>query len=503
MRRVAMAVLTVGLTGAVAAGCGPAMPAQYYPSGNVPILSRVGPWATPTFAHNYSITGEHFSAPAVGDFWGNGHQEVAAGYPDGYLRVFDPAKNGQVVYSFYTGPGAVHSSPVVTDVNKDGHLDLVVSNTSGDIWGVTPSTGQQFFHQHIGNGQTNNGAFATPAVADILNNGVNDIVETGWDQMLHVWSTRWDGRTRTFPELPGFPLHLQDTSWSSPAVADINHDGKKEIVFGYDCDGAPGQYCRTRYNSYGGFVTVIRPDGTIQPGWPRFVPHQVIWSTPAVADLTGTGQLDVVVGTGNMPATMYDGGQQKMDGGNVVNAYVASTGATLPGWPARVAANATGSPAVGDLNGDGKKETVEIAEDGRLSVLDSTGATTAITCVADSFTSCPHWLHSSVSIADVFGDGHQQIVVGGEQWLDVYSYHNGSLQLLARGWVGYGPVAHQFTAAPTVANVNGKASVLVATDADMPSGGAAGVLYDWVMPNPLGRADWPTFKHDMARNGHN
>ena len=42
------------------------------------------------------------SAPAVGDFWGNGHQEVAAGYPDGYVRVFDPAKNGQVVYSFYT-----------------------------------------------------------------------------------------------------------------------------------------------------------------------------------------------------------------------------------------------------------------------------------------------------------------------------------------------------------------------------------------------------------------
>ena len=501
MRRFAVAVLTVGLTGALAAGCGPGLPAQYYPSGNGTLLNRLGPWATPTFARNFSITGEHFSAPAVGDFWGDGHQEVAAGYSDGYVRVFDPAKNGQVVYSFYTGPGAVHSSPVVTDVNKDGHLDLVVANTSGDIWGVTPATGQQFFHQHIGSGATNNGAFATPAVADILGNGVNDIVETGWDQMLHVWSTRWDGRT--FPELPGFPLHLQDTSWSSPAVADINHDGKKEIVFGYDCDGAPGQYCRTRYNSYGGFVTVIRPDGTIQPGWPRFVPHQVIWSTPAVADLTGTGQLDVVVGTGNMPATMYDGGQQKMDGGNVVNAYVAATGATLPGWPAHVAANATGSPAVGDLNGDGKKETVEIAEDGRMSVLDSTGATTAITCVADSFTSCPHWMHSSVSIADVFGDGHQQIVVGGEQWLDVYSYHNGSLQLLARGWVGYGPVAHQFTATPTVATVNGKASVLVATDADMPGGGVAGVLYDWVMPNPLGRADWPTFKHDMARNGHN
>ncbi len=66
------------------------------------LLNRLGPWATPTFAHNFPITEEHLSAPAVGDFWGNGHQEVAAGYPDGYVRVFDPAKNGQVVYSFYT-----------------------------------------------------------------------------------------------------------------------------------------------------------------------------------------------------------------------------------------------------------------------------------------------------------------------------------------------------------------------------------------------------------------
>src|ERR1700712_5584512 len=143
-----MAALTIGLTAMTVAACGPALPPQYVPSGNIPTLSTVGPWVTPNFAKNYSITGEHFSAPAVGDFWANGKQEVAAGYPDGYVRVFDPAKNGQIVYSFFTGPGAVHSSPVVTNVNKDGRLDLVVTNTSGDIWGLTPSTGQQFFHQH-------------------------------------------------------------------------------------------------------------------------------------------------------------------------------------------------------------------------------------------------------------------------------------------------------------------------------------------------------------------
>jgi len=60
VRRFAVAVLTVGLTGALAAGCGPGLPAQYYPSGNGTLLNRLGPWATPTFARNFSITGEHF-----------------------------------------------------------------------------------------------------------------------------------------------------------------------------------------------------------------------------------------------------------------------------------------------------------------------------------------------------------------------------------------------------------------------------------------------------------
>jgi len=428
-RRLATLTLSAAALAVAATACGPSYPPQYVP-GAAPGIAQAYVSRTSNFANFYSISNEHFSSPAVGDFVAPGKPSIIAGYSDGIVRVTDAA-TGAAQWSFNTGAGAVQASPVVTDVNGDGKLDAVLTNTRGDVWVVTPSTGSAWFHTTIGSGAVNNGALATPAVADINGDGYKDIVETGWDQMLHVWSTNPASFGR---ELPGFPLHLQDTSWSSPAVADVDKDGKPEIIFGYDCDGAPGQYCRTRYNSYGGFVTVIRSNGTIQPGWPRFVPHQVVWSTPAVSDINGDGWLDVVVGTGNMNATMYDGGKQPMDGGHVVNAFTGRTGVPLPGWPAAIQANATGSPVVADLDNDGHKEVVEIGEDGRMYVLNSAGVVRAMTCVADNLNGCPHWLHTTPSIADVNNDGKQEIVVGGEQWLDVYSYNNGALRLIGRGW---------------------------------------------------------------------
>lgn len=492
MRRIAALTLSLGVAAVTATACGPSYPPQYVP-GAAPGIAQAYVSRTSNFLNFYSISNEHFSSPAVGDFVAPGKPSIIAGYSDGWVRVTDAA-TGAPQWSFNTGAGAVQASPVVSDVNGDGKLDAVLANTRGDIWVVTPSTGSAWFHTTIGSGAVNNGAFATPAVADINGDGYKDIVETGWDQMLHVWSTNPASFGR---ELPGFPLHLQDTSWSSPAVADVDKDGKPEIIFGYDCDGAPGQYCRTRYNSYGGFVTVIRSNGSIQPGWPRFVPHQVVWSTPAVADINGDGWLDVVVGTGNMNATMYDGGKQPMDGGHVVNAFTGRNGATLPGWPSGIQANATGSPVVADLDNDGHKEVVEIGEDGRMYVFNSVGVVQALTCVSDSFNNCPHWLHTTPSIADVNNDGKQEIVVGGEQWLDVYSYNRGALRLIGRGWPGNASVYNAFAAAPLVASIGGKATVFVSTDTA--SGGRAGALLAWKFPNALGTSAWPMFKHDARR----
>jgi hypothetical protein len=452
-------------------------------------LPRAGAWSTPTYSNIFSqsITNEHFAAPAMADFEKNGRQLVAAGLPDGQLRFVDPT-NGVLAWSFYTGAGAIHASPTVVDFNKDGYLDVVTANTRGDVWVVSPKLRKPIWHMVTGDGDPRHppGNFGTPAVVDLNKDGVLDVVETSWDHHLYAWSGSWDPARSRFPLLPGFPVFLKDTSWSSPSIADIDRDGWQEIVFGYDCDGVAGQDCA---GHPGGYVGVLRHDGHWQPGWPRFVSGQVIWSTPAISDLDGDGWLDIVVGTGNMPAPHMPDGHQLLafnrNGGN------------LPGFPMSLPARTTSSPAIGDVNGDGKKEIALVGEDGKLYVVDRTGHALWARCVSSSLV-CPVGLHTSPTIGDVDGDGKQEIVVGGEQWLDVFS---GNGQMKYRGWPGPASFGtHAISGAPLITTLNGKTAIIATTDRNVGSG-RAGAIFVYTLPHAPGVLAWPAFKHDQARTG--
>lgn len=81
--------------------------------------------------------------------------------------------------------------------------------------------------------------------------------------------------------LPGFPRQIEDLQFLvAPAIADISGDGKAEAVMG----------------SAGWLLHAWDKDGNEAEGWPKFTGNWILGS-PAVGDIDGDGYVEVVVST--------------------------------------------------------------------------------------------------------------------------------------------------------------------------------------------------------------
>ncbi|MCC7077608.1 MAG: VCBS repeat-containing protein [Acidimicrobiia bacterium] len=431
-------------------------------------------------------TSESFSAVAVGDVQGDAAPEFVVGGMDGFVRIYDV--NGAKVRSCDSGAGHIQSSPTLFDFDQNGKLDILVGNalTSWVVVFRGTDCAQHFAQLAWGlyGDMERRGVFGTPTVADLDRDGQMEIVATSWDHFIHAWNL--DGSY-----VPGFPRFLFDTLWSSPTVADLDGDGWLEIVFGGDMDEYAGQPYAT-----GGLIWVIRHDGSVQPGFPKEIPgRQTIWSTPAVVDINGDGSLDIVFGTGTMFA-------DRPENGHRIHA-LDRFGSYLPGWPAFVGDNVMASPAVGDLHPTPGKEVVTMSEDGVVHVHSATGVELWSRCNTTGYTPCRRdfGVHGSLSIADVDNDGQQEVVGAGEHVLRVMDGATGAVEAESSMGAIWAPPA-----APTIAQVNGETWILQAGIFDANSDGRRGLgdvptVWRWRSGQPLGRADWPTFKQNSRRTG--
>jgi hypothetical protein len=203
------------------------------------------------------------------------------------------------------------------------------------------------------------------------------------------WLTIW---TVEGKPLPHSPMELPKDSDSSPALVDIDGDGRKWIVFGDD--GGSLHVVDTRGRERDGFP--VRTLGVLSGPTPT--PHppggniHSIEASPAVADLNGDGHLEIAVGS-------WDGRMYVWD----------EAGQALPGWPIRVSDQIISSAALVDLDGDDRLDVVVGSKDGHLY-----GWTTE----GEPLSGFPHDLtahvFSSPWVGDLEGDGRADIVVGAD-----------------------------------------------------------------------------------------
>lgn len=440
---------------------------------------------------NWAQTGtwEPFSSPAVGDVTGDRVPELVSATVDGSVTARS-LPGGAVRWRTDLGRVAVHSSPVLADVGGDGKADVVVGGLDGKVYWLDGPTGRVVrtfaemwpLYCPAGVDCRPHGFFATPAVVDIDGDGRPEIVAPSWDHTVYAWKP--DGRLV-------FRTYLEDTLWSSPTVADIDGNGTQEIILGGDIwQGNPFGF------PPGGLVWVLQADGRPYPGYPRFVSGQVIWSSPAVVDLDGDGALDIVVGTGTHDP-FGDGPAVRK-----IYALTARTGRPLAGWPVQLEGRAVSSPAIGDLDGDGRRDVAITSEGGWVYAFGPDGRPLWRVCGLADEPCGTKATHGSVVIADLDADGRQEAIAALDADLRVLDGATGELRASDR----FPDRTYWPAAAPTVADIGGQATVVTQTiHAPTEHTGPAGAgdvvrLRLLSTGKPLCRADWPAFKRSARRN---
>ncbi|MBI4388136.1 MAG: VCBS repeat-containing protein [Candidatus Omnitrophica bacterium] len=294
--------------------------------------------------------------------------------------------------------GEVNSSPVAADLDGDGELEILI----GSYVYQSPGGGRVFawhadgsfvdgWPQILSSVDNVRGGIT---VADLDNDGSPEVIAPTNNSSVYVWHA--DGN-----RMAGWPqTDLHGVLASVPAVADLDGDGRKEIVIG-TTTGEPDANWYTV-----NLVYAWHSDGTLVEGWPQRLIFGMLpglgCSSPAIADFEGDELLEIVIACDiHVYAWHYNG-------------------TPVGGWPIEVGLQYTptnvpiGSPAIADLDGDGSPEIIfasrAVGENGKLYVWHSDGS--SMVNWPTPFPSSPtHWSVFSPVIGDIDGNGNLDIAV--------------------------------------------------------------------------------------------
>ncbi len=274
-----------------------------------------------------------------------GGPSVVVGDEAGYVYTFNLA-TGAKEWTYDAG-APVNSTPSVAAVTGSSLDSVFVGTgdaaepTAGGYQAISPSGSDQWFVRESNPGSDatpNNGVQASLAVGNLQ--GSTDVTAGSLGQEQDALAASSGSM------LSGFPWFQADSNFTTPALADLYANGQTEIIEGGDSTAGLA-YGQTYAN--GGHLRVLSSGGGLDC---QYNTNETVESSPAVGEFLGGSSVGIVFGTG---ATYNQSDTDKLI---AVNSQCQAV------WIAALDGNTKSSPALADVLGNGQLQVVEGTDNG-------------------------------------------------------------------------------------------------------------------------------------------